>query len=543
MYDDLFLGLDISTQSLTAVVIDHAKRQIQKKSLNYDKCFQAYGTSGGVIVGDNPKVVHSNPLMWVEALDDMLRRLQTEGLTKHIRGVGVSAQQHGSVYLNPKALFKLAHLDCAFALNEQIKDIFSRSTSPVWMDSSTHRECVEITQSLGGNSEVARLTGSIATERFAGPQIRKFWKENPAGYHQTAHVALISSFITSLLIGRLAPVDAGDGFGMNLADIHTRQWSEAALAATAPELKRRLPQLTIRDEVVGKVAHHMVERYGFDPQTNIIVGSGDNPCSLVGLGMIGDSNLVAISLGTSDTYFGYTSQISEEKRACGHIFGAADGGYMFLICFQNGSLAREQVKDRFGLSWDEFSTILEQRPPGNQGQIMLPYFFPEITPLVLEPGVHRFGGLEENDVQANVRAVAEAQIMAMYVHSGWTGRRPKTILVTAGGSENKGLLKVISQVFGAGVRSFEVKESAALGAAIRAAHCCLNQKGRPVEWRDLTDPFIESSTVEVIHPSPEDTEIYHGEHGLLSLYEVCERFAQGKGQHPEAKIEKFRTRF
>jgi xylulokinase len=387
------------------------------------------------------------------------------------------------------------------------------------------------------------MTGSIATERFAGPQIRKFWKENPEGYNQTAHIALISSFVTSLFIGQVAPVDAGDGFGTNLADIHTGQWSETALAATAPDLEERLPQLIIQDEVVGKIAWHMVERYGFDPQTSIIVGSGDNPCSLVGLGLIGESDTVAISLGTSDTYFGYIPQLLEEERSTGHIFGTADGNYMFLICFKNGSLAREHVKNSYGLSWDEFSRILMETSPGNGGRIMLPYFLPEITPLVLESKVHRLGGLSEEDKVSNVRAIAEAQIMAMYLHSGWIGCRPKSILVTAGGSENRGLLRVISQVFGAEVRSYEVKESAALGAAIRAAYCCLKEKNTPVEWKDLTDPFIKDSTAEVIHPSAEDAEIYQGENGLLSIYEACEKFALDKGQNPQEKIEKFKTKF
>jgi xylulokinase len=65
---------------------------------------------------------------------------------------------------------------------------------------------------------VAAFTGSAATERFAGPQIRKFWKNYSEDYEKTTHITLISAFITALLIGRTVPVDAGDGFGMNLAD-------------------------------------------------------------------------------------------------------------------------------------------------------------------------------------------------------------------------------------------------------------------------------------------------------------------------------------
>jgi xylulokinase len=318
-------------------------------------------------------------------------------------------------------------------------------------------------------------------------------------------------------------VDAGDGYGTNLADIRSGKWSDKAVATTAPGLMKRLPRLLPKDEIVGPVSPYLANRFGFKPDTMIVVGSGDNPCSLVGLGLMGVADIHAISLGTSDTYFGYMIDLQDRENMEGHIFGAADGGFMALVCFKNGSLARETVKNWYGLSWDDFSRILLDTTPGNDGKIMLPYFLPEITPLVLEPGVRRFGGLTAEDVRGNVRAVAEAQVMAMYLHSGWIGPRPKCILVTAGGSENQGLLTIISHVFGAEVRSFEVKESAALGAAIRAAYSFLNIQGRPVAWSDLFESVVRPNTKEIIRPLPEAVNVYHRPDGLLSLYEACEK--------------------
>jgi xylulokinase len=543
MAKNLYLGLDLSTQSLTAVVIDPLNKALQQHAMNFDSLYPAYQTAGGVIIGDDPTVVHADPKMWVEALDDMLAWLNKKSLSSKISAIGVSAQQHGSVYLNQDAAAVLSHPDPSRSLLEQTHMIFARPTCPVWMDSSTHKECLEITESLGGDFEVAAFTGSAATERFAGPQIRKFFKENPEDYKKTLHITLISAFMTSLLIGCTAPVDAGDGFGMNLADIRSGTWSPAAMEATAPELDKRLPQLLTKDAVIGKVSHYLVEKYGFNPETEVIVGSGDNPCSLVGLGLIGQQDIHAISLGTSDTYFGYMPKLSEEKRATGHIFGTADGNAMFLICFKNGSLAREQIKNRFGLTWREFSKILLSSPAGNQGRIMLPYFLPEITPLVLKPKVVRFGGLTPDDVQANVRAIAEAQVMAMYLHSSWMGSRPQRIVVTAGGSENQGLMNVIAQVFGTEVQSFEVKESAALGAALRAAHCCQNAKGKPITWQDLAEPFLKQSSAEVAYPDPRQVEIYQSENGLQDVYKACEAFALDQGTDPREKIKIFQKQF
>ncbi|MBC8247183.1 MAG: hypothetical protein H8E81_06330, partial [Deltaproteobacteria bacterium] len=68
----LFLGLDLSTQSLTAVVIDRSGDFIEQFSINFDERYASYKTEGGVLIGEDPTVAHSDPNMWMEALDHML---------------------------------------------------------------------------------------------------------------------------------------------------------------------------------------------------------------------------------------------------------------------------------------------------------------------------------------------------------------------------------------------------------------------------------------------------------------------------------------
>jgi xylulokinase len=304
-----------------------------------------------------------------------------------------------------------------------------------------------------------------------------------------------------------------------------------------------LPRLVARDEIIGAVSPYLSARFGFRPGTRVVVGSGDNPSSLVGLGLIGDPDRHAVSLGTSDTYFGYMQALPGVVRTEGHIFGTSDGRAMFLICFKNGSLARERVKDDHGLDWEDFSRILLQTAPGNRGRILMPYFLPEITPLVLDAGQRRYGGLAAGDAAGNVRAVAEAQAMALYLHSGWVGKRPERILVTAGGSENRGLLRVIAEVFGAKVQTLEVKESAALGAAMRAAHAWMNAHGAAIGWGELLRAVVKPGAGRTIRPAPGASLTYQAPGGLLSLYAACERHLLGSGPDPEEAIRVFRSNF
>ena len=71
------------------------------------------------------------------------------------------------------------NLSAESTLADQLKASFSRGLSPIWMD-STSVECAEIEAAVGGAEIVCQRTGSVATERFAGPQIRKFFKTDAA---------------------------------------------------------------------------------------------------------------------------------------------------------------------------------------------------------------------------------------------------------------------------------------------------------------------------------------------------------------------------
>ena len=505
---DLFLGLDSSTQSLSAVVIDPAARRVaHEASVNFDRELPRYGTRDGVVRGADGLEVHAPPLMWVEALDLLLARLKADGVDLGaVRAVAGSGQQHGSVYLNQRAEAALAALDGARPLVPQLEGIFSRATAPVWMDASTAAECGEIRGALGGMRATAEATGSDAYERFTGPQIRKFFKQDPAGYAATRHIALVSSFMCSVLAGRIAPIDHGDGAGMNLMDIAKRAWHPGALAATAPGLADKLPPLAASTAVVGPIAKYFVQRHGFRADTRIIAWSGDNPCSVTGLGLV-EPGLRAISLGTSFTCFGTMARCRVDPRGEGHVFGAPPGGYMTLICFKNGALARGRIRDQYGLDWKGFDAALAATAPGNGGALLLPYFEPEIVPRVARAGVRR-RNLDERDAAANVRALVEGQMLSLRLHAQWMGEAPRVIHATGGASESTATLQVMADVHGCPVERTEVGKSAALGAALQAAYGWGAAAGRPAAWPELVRGFTDPVPGSRVLPRPETRPVY-----------------------------------
>jgi len=494
----LYLGLDCSTQSLTAIVIraDDEHREVAfTHALAFDEAFPEYGTRHGVLPSADPRVQVSAPALWAAALERMMGIVASSGIdVSDVAAISGSAQQHGSVYLQAQGVERLPALDPSRPLAGQLAGAWSRAVAPVWMDTSTREECTEITASLGGPERVAEHTGSRVFERFTGPQIRRFFKTDPLAYGKTARIHLVSSFLASLLAGADAPLDPGDGSGMNLMDLERAAWWPEALEATAPGLARRLPAIRPSATVVGTLAPYWRKRHGW-PASAVVAWSGDNPCSLIGTGLV-DESRIAVSLGTSDTVFGPMREARVDAGGRGHVFGAPTGEFMGLTCFRNGSLARERIRDEHGYDWDGFSRALRSTPPGNLGRMMTPWFEPEITPDVPAPAVRRLG-LDPADGPANVRAIVEAQMMAMANHSAWMGGvKVEAIHATGGASVNRDVLQVMADVFGADVYQFQVENAACLGAALRAWHAHEASCGRPRPWTDivrgLAEPVLES---------------------------------------------------
>lgn len=469
----MYLGIDSSTQSLSGMVLDPTSgRIVCEASVNFGADLPQYGAPSGFIPGGVDGEVHSDPRMWLEALDEMLARLGKQVDLSAIKAIGGSGQQHGSVYLKASFADQVAGLRADADLRSQLQDVFSRATSPIWMDTSTSAQCAEMAAAVGGNAEVCRRTGSIAIERFTGSQIRKFSQIDAAGYAATERVHLVSSFICSVLAGTHAPIDFGDGAGMNLMNLADCAWDQAMLDATAPGLREKLPALAAAGSVVGSIANYFVERYGFSPACQVGVFTGDNPASLVGMGATAPGQVV-ISLGTSDTFFAGMNAAHTDPRGFGHAFGNPAGGYMCLVCFRNGSLAREALRDQYHLDWSAFERdSLAKTPAGNDGNVMLPFFGPEITPrrdftAPVRRGTAEFEAGENADLQ--VRALLEGQFLNMKRHTDWIGIAADRILLTGGASRNDGIAQVAADVFGAPVERLAIANSAALGAAILAA--------------------------------------------------------------------------
>lgn len=503
----LFLGLDSSTQSLSALLIDlDTGATVKELSLNFGKEFPEFACLQGFLPHIDPLVRQADPLLWVAALDRLCARLRAEGIAvEQIQGISGSGQQHGTVYLDAAFAAGKVVYDPSASLVAAIRPHLTRKTAPIWMDSSTSAECAEIAKAAGGAEVVRQISGSAPIERFSGPQIRKFYKDDPRAYKATAVIHLVSSFMASVLAGKSVGIDFGDGAGMNLLDLATGSWHAALLDATAPGLQKKLPPVVASATVLGTVSAYFVRKYGFTAGTPIIAWSGDNPCSLIGVGAW-EPGTAVISLGTSHTFFAAMRKPLVDPAGFGHVFGNPAGGFMSLICFKNGALALEQVRDRFRLDWNQVEKLLAETPAGNNGNRMLPYFVPEITPVVLDakPVYEGTPAFEDGrDAGAMVRAVVESQAIRLRLHSAWMGIAPSVIRVTGGAAGNHGVCQTLADVFNARVERLATGNAAALGGALMAAQAVTHSS-----WGDLSRRFCKAVPGGDVQPIPANVAAY-----------------------------------
>jgi xylulokinase len=89
----LFLGLDLSTQQLKAVLIGEDSTVVHESAVHFDKDLPKYGTTNGAIRGPGEGEVTSPVAMWLDAIDLLMERMARAGVQfKHIAAISGAGQ-------------------------------------------------------------------------------------------------------------------------------------------------------------------------------------------------------------------------------------------------------------------------------------------------------------------------------------------------------------------------------------------------------------------------------------------------------------------
>ncbi|KAJ7574434.1 putative D-xylulose kinase [Mycena floridula] len=482
----MYLGIDLSTQQLKAVVLSPRLTLIQETSVHFDRDLPEYGTVNGSIAGPNGQV-NVPVLMWVKGLDLLFERMKQQGIDfGKIGGVSGAGQQHGSVYWSNFPPF-----DPSKPLVEVLQDSFSVQRAPIWQDSSTMKQCRELEEAVGGPQALTDISGSRAYPRFTASQIAKIYQQNPDAYRHTAHISLVSSFLTSIFAASISPIEIADASGMNLMDIQTHDWSQQLLDATAPDLKEKLAGKPASGGSAIPIGEYWLERWGFNESCIVTPFTGDNPATV--LAYPGDALL---SLGTSTTFLLTIppSSTAPPRFTTSHLLAhPTHRGYIAMLCYKNGALAREGIRDLYAeKSWDKFNERVEGSPPGCDGYVGMYFPMTEIIP----------DGVEGN---------------FFWKDGKYAPTSPKRVVVTGGSSLNPVIRQLAADILDMDVfvsGDSGTKEAAAVGGALLAAWAAAKGDGEEFDQMlasvaPLGHAKPVTAVAQVATPNPERVAFYN----------------------------------
>lgn len=523
MAEPVFLGLDLSTQQLKGVAITSDLKFAAQSTFEFDKDARGFKVHKGVLTKETEKEVFAPVAMWLQALEAVINGLKDQGLDlSRIVGICGSGMQHGSVFWNDSAAELLSNLDPTQPLEGQIDQALAHPFSPNWQDASTQTECDEFDKLLGSPDHLAQATGSKAHHRFTGPQILRFQRKYPEKYAKTARINLVSSWLATIFLGKFAPFDISDVCGMNLWDVKNGTWNEKALelasgTSSAQDLKQKLGSVPEDGgSSFGTISPYFVKRFDFSPKCEIIASTGDNPSTILALPL--RPNDAVVSLGTSSTFLMSTPEYLPDPAV--HFFNhpTTAGLYMFMLCYKNGGLARELVRDKINKSlhpedlesssWSDFDKCLVDTKPLAQNNSTEPYqlgiYFPrpEIVPNLPAGEWHFQYNPDTTDLtqsdkvpnhpQDDARVIVESQFLSMRLRSRNLVKspgeglppQPRRIYLVGGGSRNKTIARLAGEVLGGteGIFKLDLGENAcALGAAYKAVWAVGRAPGQTFE--------------------------------------------------------------
>ena len=506
--NQFFAGIDVSTQSQKLIVIDlDIDSIIYSDSINYDNDLPDYKTFNGVIRNNPPGVSESDPNMWIDGLHILFKKLSKRtDIISSIKCLSVSGQQHGLVALDRKGNL-------------------AKSTSKLWNDFSTQKECDILTENIGGKDRmIAEISNSQRTG-YTASKIFHMQRNEIELFNNTYQFTLVHNYVNYFLTGGVFAMEEGDASGTGLWDPVKKEWSESLTSIISKDLLSKLPPVSSSTESIGNISKELVKEYGFNSTCRIDAGSGDNMYGAIGTGNI-DPGILTISLGTSGT--AYTIVESPFVDPTGEIacFCDSTGRYLPLLCVSNMAGGYNSFLEKNGLSHSEFEALMTYTHPGNDGNVIVPWYEGERTPDLPNASPIYFGFSYDDLTKEKVaRGLIEGHVLNLYEGFSKMPIKPNEIYLTGGLSQSKVWCQMIADIFNCKATPV-LGEGAALGAALHAGWIWNNENGSNETLSKIVKPFITFNEQLRCTPKDENIKIYDN---LKSLYSSITMRIRGLG--------------
>ena len=359
------LGIDIGTSGTKTLICDEKGKVLATAMAEHP------------ISSPKPGWSEQNPEDWWSAVCSATKAVlkKTDIKPADIKGIGLSGQMHGSVFL----------ADGAKPLRPAL----------LWNDQRTAAECAQIESKAGGRKKLIDLVANPALTGFTAPKILWVRKHEPKVYARTKKILLPKDYIRYCMTGEYA-TEVSDASGTLLLDVVNRQWSNKLLSLLQID-RALMPRLHESPEITGELHNAAAKQMGLVAGIPVVGGGGDQAAGAVGNGIV-SSGIISATLGTSGVVFAHADSPKRDPLGRVHtmchavpgkwcVFGcmlSAGGSFQW---FRNelGYLETEAAKvmSKRGKAVEAYDLLIEeaaQAPAGCEGLFFLPYLTGERCP-------------------------------------------------------------------------------------------------------------------------------------------------------------------
>lgn len=480
------LGIDVGTSGTKTLLVDEGGQVLASATCEYP------------LSTPRPGWAEQDPGHWWEAARATVRTvLERAGVSgAAVKGVGLSGQMHGSVFLD--------------GTNRVLRPAL------LWCDQRTVAQCEWITRTVGAE-RVVELTSNPVLTGFTAPKIIWLRDHEPETYARVRKVLLPKDYIRLMLTGAYA-TEVSDASGTAMFHVRERRWATELLDAI--DVPRDwMPECFESQVPSARISPEGAAATGLSAGTPVVGGGGDQAAGAVGNGIV-ESGILSSTVGTSGVVFAYSDEPVVDPQLRLHTFCHAVPGkwhQMGVMLSAGGSLrwyrdtlAGAEMDVARVLGRDPYALIAEEAaaaPAGCEGLLFLPYLSGERTPYPDPSARGVFFGLTlRHDRRHLSRSVLEGVAYGLrdsFEILAEMGVPIRQVRASGGGARSPLWRQIQANVTGREHVTINVDEGPAFGVALLAG------VGAGV-WRDVTQACRETIQVtDHCPPSPAEVEVYN----------------------------------
>ena len=453
MSEDFFMGIDLGTSSVRAVVFDTQGLPVLTKQQEL------------TMITDRPNHVEFDPEEVLDHLIGVVRKTMTqlnkEG--KALAGIGFSTQMHSLILTDNQG--------------RPLTNVIA------WADNRAHEQA-ESLKSQYDYKALYHKTGCILHHPlYPLSKILWFKKNEPEILKKAAHILTVKSYILYRLYNEYL-IDYTDASAMGLFNLHTLEWDTDITQDILGISSSQLPKAVACDFLLRDMRSDMAETMQLDPSIPMAAGSGDGVLANLGCGIFDDQAMTS-TIGTSgalrttvfkplldDQLRTWCYCLTEDRWVAG---GAITNGGIVLRWL------RDQFRETFQKEVDErgsrniyalFDEYARDLPAGSADLLFLPLLGGERSP---NWNPHTRGVLFGLDLRHHkghlVKAAMEGimyQMYSVYQALAAVNQTANQIRANGGYARSDIWLQIQADLFNQPIAISNVNEASALGAAYLA---------------------------------------------------------------------------